>query len=97
MSPSSSGCSARCRTLALREREHVGRLVLAAVLAVEHADLVVGREPQPDLEVLVTVAARGGLDHTRELPLERCCVATGTATPSSTTRSSGMATRFGRT
>ena len=57
----------RRRSLALRERQDVGRLVLVAELAVELADLAIGGQPEPDLEVGALVRAGRGADHPADL------------------------------
>ena len=58
MSPSSVGHRGG-GGLALREREHVGRLVLAALVAVERVDRRVVGEAQRDVEVAAALAQRG--------------------------------------
>ena len=55
------------RALALREREHVGRPVLVAVVAVERPDLRVVDQAQRDLVVGAAVAAGGRAHHARDL------------------------------
>ena len=55
------------RGLALRERQHVGRPVLAAPVAVEDVDRRVVGEPQRDVEIAAALGQRGGLDHARDL------------------------------
>ena len=59
------------RAFALREREDVGRLVLAAVVAVQDAHLGIADEPERHLVVGARVGLRGRPHHARDLGANR--------------------------
>src|SRR3569623_2108370 len=56
--------------LALRERELVGWLVLAAPVAVERVDRRVVGDAQRDVEIATPFGQRGRLDHARDLAID---------------------------